>query len=109
LQGKTYELGGPTVYSFKEIMDLMLRTIDRRRPLIPVPFWLAKIPAFFLEFLPKPILTRDQVELLKRDNVVGSGAHGFKDLGIAPLAAEAILPTYLYRYRPGGGGRLRHA
>jgi NADH dehydrogenase len=74
-----------------------------------VPFWLAKIEAFFLEFLPKPILTRDQVELLKRDTVVGGDALGFKDLGITPLAAEAILPTYLYRYRPGGRRRLRHA
>ena len=109
LQGKTYELGGPRIYSFKEVMELMLEEIERRRILIPLPFWVAKIQAFFFEFLPKPILTRDQVELLKQDNVVSDNALGFKELGISPAAAEGILPTYLRRYRAGGQRHLRIA
>jgi NADH dehydrogenase len=108
-QGKTYELGGPTVYSFKEIMELMLGQIKRQRILVPLPFWFAKIKAFFFEFLPTPILTRDQVELLKHDNVVGKDALGLKDLGITPTAAEGILPTYLQRYRVGGQRHFRAA
>ena len=107
LQGKIYELGGPRIYSFKEIMELMLNEIERRRLLIPLPFWFAKIQAFFFEFLPTPILTRDQVELLKQDNVVSDTALGFKELGISPTPAEGILPTYLRRYRIGGQRRLR--
>lgn len=98
--GKTYELGGPTVYSFKEIMELLLREIGRKRFLAPVPFGLAKFDAWFLEFWPKPLLTRDQVSLLMRDNVVSPGADGFEDLGIDPVTAESILPTYLRRFRP---------
>jgi NADH dehydrogenase len=97
---KTYELGGPAVYSFKEIMELLLSVAGRKRFLGPVPFGLAKFYAWFLEFWPKPILTRDQVDLLRRDNVVTPGAHGFRDLGIDPVTAESILPTYLSRFRP---------
>jgi NADH dehydrogenase len=99
-RGKTYELGGPVVYSFKELMDLLLAEIGRKRFLMPLPFAVAAFEAFFLELWPKPLLTRDQVTLLKRDNVVTAGALGFKDLGIAPKAAEAIVPTYLHRFRP---------
>jgi len=99
-RGKTYELGGPVIYSFKELMDLLLSEIGRKRFLLPLPFALATVEAFFLEMWPKPLLTRDQVTLLKRDNVVAPGALGFKDLGIAPKPAEAILPTYLHRFRP---------
>lgn len=97
--GKIYELGGPTVYSFKEIMDLLLEITGRKRFLAPVPFGLAKFLAWFLEFWPKPILTRDQVDLLRRDNVVTGDKPGFKELGITPVAAEAVLPTYLNRFR----------
>ncbi len=109
LQGKIYELGGPRVYSFKEIMELILNQIKRRRLLLPLPFWFAKIKAFFLEFLPVPILTRDQVELLKTDNIVDENALGFKDIGITPMAAEGILPAYLNRYRTGGQRHFRPA
>ena len=98
--GKTYELGGPVIYSFKEIMELLLREIGRKRFLVPMPFGLAKFDAWFLEFWPKPLLTRDQVSLLMRDNVVSLGADGFEDLGIDPVTAESILPTYLRRFRP---------
>lgn len=98
--GKTYELGGPRVYSFKDLMDLVMAETGRSRPLLPVPFGLATLEAWFLEKLPSPPLTRDQVRLLKRDNVVSDGASGLGDLGIEATAAEAILPTYLARHRP---------
>ncbi len=100
--GKTYELGGPRVYTFKELLQLLLREIRRRRLLVPWPFALAEVQARFLELLPVPPLTRDQVRMLRRDNVVSEGALTLADLGIAPTAAEVILPTYLDRYRPGG-------
>ncbi len=107
--GKTYELGGPQAYSFKAIMDLVLKESGRPRLLIPYPFALAKFWAWFLEFLPKPVLTRDQVTLLKKDNVVSGELPGFAELGIKPVAAEAILPTYLRRYRPAAKRHLREA
>ncbi len=99
-RGKVYELGGPTVYSFKELMELMLEQIGRRRLLIPVAFGLAVVPAWFLEKLPQPPLTRDQLELMKSDNVVSDQALGLNDLGVEAHSAEAILPTYLHRFRP---------
>jgi len=101
--GKTYELGGPNSYSFRALMEVMLAEIGRRRLLVPVPFWAAGALAFFLEFLPIPPLTRDQVRSLGYDSVVSPGAAGFAQLGIAPTALEVILPTYLARYRRGGG------
>ncbi len=99
-EGKTYELGGPRIYSFKEIMELMLAETRRKRWLVPMPFWLGKFMAFFLGMWPKPLLTRDQVVLLEKDNIAGENAPGFKELGIEPKAAEILLPTYLGRYRP---------
>lgn len=98
-KGETYELGGPTVYSSKELMALLLKTIGRRRFLAPIPFWKLMIEARFLELLPKPLMTRDQVKLLKVDNVVARRAKKLSHLGITPTAAEAILPGYLARYR----------
>lgn len=98
-EGRIYEFGGPRQYSFKEIMELLLAETGRKRLLGPVPFPIAAIEAWFLEFLPKPLLTRDQVKLLTRDNVVSGAFPGFSDLGIEPTAAEAILPTYLHRFR----------
>jgi uncharacterized protein YbjT (DUF2867 family) len=101
-RGKTYELGGPRIYTFKELMELLLHEIRRERILLPLPFALANLQASMLELLPVPPLTRDQVKLLRRDNVVSPKALTLKDLGIKPTAAEVILPTYLDRYRPGG-------
>jgi NADH dehydrogenase len=98
--GKTYELGGPKVYSFKDIMDLMLRETGRRRLLVPLPFAVARLYAWFLEKWPQPVLTRDQVRLLERDNVVSAGALTLQDLGVEATAAETILPSYLRRFRP---------
>ncbi len=109
-RGQTYELGGPRVYSFKELMELLLEETGRRCLLIPLPFGLAEMQAALLELLPVPPLTRDQVRLLRSDNVVSEGTPGFADLGIAPTAIEMVLPTYLQRYRPGGrAGRLESA
>jgi len=100
--GKTFELGGPRVASFRELMELMLAEIGRRRALVPVPFGLARLQAMFLELLPVPPLTRDQVTMLERDNVCDPAVPGLADLGIKPTAMEAVLPTYLDIYRRGG-------
>ena len=96
---RIFELGGPTVYSFKEIMDLLLEATGRKRFLMPLPFGLAAFYAWFLEFWPKPLLTRDQIKLLQRDNVVSRGLPGFKELGISPVAVDAVVPSYLSRFR----------
>lgn len=103
--GEVFELGGPQVFTFRALLERMLEAIERRRLLIPVPFWAARLEAFFLERLPKPLLTRDQVRLLERDNVVGAGAKTFADLGIVPTPLDAVLPDYLARFRPGGRKR----
>jgi NADH dehydrogenase len=100
--GRTFELGGPAIYSFKQIMEMICRETGRRRLLIPTPYLLAKINAVFLQLLPKPLLTTDQVELLKQDNVVSGELPTLADLGIEPTGPEGIIPTYLDRYRPGG-------
>lgn len=101
-QGRTFELGGPSVYSFKDLLQLILRETGRKRALVPLPFTLATINAAFLQILPKPILTVDQVRLLKKDNVVAPTAAGLADLGITPTSVEAVVPSYLWRYRPKG-------
>jgi NADH dehydrogenase len=107
--GKTYEMGGPRIYSFRALLELMLQEIGRRRLLISVPFGLASLQAFFLELpsnlvpaLPAPPLTQDQVQMLRRDSVVSAGALTLSDLGIQPTALELVVPGYLARYRPGG-------
>src|SRR5207249_2268821 len=92
--GTVYELGGPEIRTFRELMEFVLATTERRRILMPIPFALARLQAFFLQFLPKPPLTPDQVELLKRDNVVSAEAaqqgRTFAALGIDPAGFEAI-------------------
>jgi NADH dehydrogenase len=100
--GRIYELGGPTTYSFKQLLQLILRETGRNRALIPMPFALASLKAAFLQLLPKPLLTMDQVRLLKKDNVVSSTAAGLSDLGITPTSVEAVIPAYLWRYRARG-------
>lgn len=104
--GRTYELGGPEVASFRELMDFTLQTVGRKRLLIPVPWPVARIQAMILGVLPKPLLTTDQVELLKSDNVVSEEAiaerRTLQGLGITPRGYEAIVPSYLYRYRKAG-------
>jgi NADH dehydrogenase len=101
--GRVYQLGGPRIYTFRELMELMLREMRRRRALISIPFGLASFQAFFLERLPgPPLLTRDQVRLLEHDSIVQPGAPGLADLGVTPTAVELVLPTYLEAYRRGG-------
>ena len=100
--GRTYELGGPKIYSFRELIELLLGEIRRKRLLIDLPFGAAEFQARLMSVLPSPPLTPDQVELLRSDNVVSSGALTLAALGITPTAVEAILPTYLDRFRRGG-------
>lgn len=100
-RGRTFELGGPTVYTFKELMQFVLRETCRRRLLVPISFFLATIQAVFLQFLPKPLLTPDQVTLLKSDNIV-TGPETLAALGIEPTSIEAEVPAYLSRFRPKG-------
>ena len=111
--GTIYELGGPEIRTFRELMEFVLATTERRRLLVRLPFAVARLQAFFLQFLPKPPLTPDQVELLKRDNVVSpqalEEARTLAGLGIDPAAFEAIVPTYLWRFRTTGQFRRRPA
>ena len=100
--GKTYELGGPGVFTFAELLRRTLQEIGRHRLLLPLPFGIARVQAAVMEWLPVPPLTRDQLKLLERDNVVSPGALTLADLGIQAQGLDAILPTYLARYRPGG-------
>lgn len=100
--GRTYELGGPQVYTLREIQRLIMTITRRHRPMIEVPHWLADIQARVLERLPGKLLTQDQLKLLGIDNVVAEGAAGLAALGITPTPVEAIVPSYLARYRPGG-------
>ncbi len=97
--GRIYELGGPRRYSLKEVLDLILAETGRRNLLLPLPFWVAELQAAVLGLLPRPPLTRDQVKLLRTDNVVRGGKPGLAELGITPTAAEAVVPSYLGRYR----------
>ena len=98
--GKTYELGGPQVITFRRFLEIVLRETGRKRLLVELPLAVAEVQALFLEWLPVPPLTRDQVKLLGRDNVVSASALTLRDLGIQPTAIEAIVPAYLARYRP---------
>jgi uncharacterized protein YbjT (DUF2867 family) len=98
-RGATYELGGPRIYTFEELMRYMLEVVGRRRLLVPISFDLATLQARVLEYLPEPPLTRDQVLLLKQDNVVSQGAKTLADLGVAPTPIELVVPDYLTRYR----------
>jgi NADH dehydrogenase len=100
--GQLYELGGPQVYSFAELMRRLLDNLGRRRMLVPLPFPIASLMGSVMQYLPNPQLTADQVKLLKRDNVVSEGAKGLDALGITPTSVEAILPTYLDRFRVHG-------
>jgi len=107
--GRTYELGGPKVYTFRQLMETMLHEIRRQRRFVDLSFGLASLQARFLSLLPKPPLTPDQVELLRRDNTVATGALDLRTLGIEPTAVEVVLPTYLDRFRRGGWYDRRRA
>jgi len=104
--GTIYELGGPEVRTFRELMKFVLSVIERRRMLIPIPFALAKMQASLLQLMPKPLLTTDQVELLRNDNVVSESAkhegRTLAALGIDPVALASVVPSYLWRFRKAG-------
>lgn len=93
-----FELGGPQTLSFKQILEYILRQIGKSRPLVPLPFSLAAVIGAFGEWLPRPPLTRDQVRLLRFDNVVSAGARTLAHLGIKPTPMEAVVPGYLARF-----------
>jgi len=105
-----FELGGPDIATFRDLMRQMLAVIQRRRLVLNVPFFVANIMGGALDMVQvltagivkNGMITRDQVRNLQRDNVVGSGARGLGDLGITPTAMGAVLPEYLWRYRPSG-------
>jgi uncharacterized protein YbjT (DUF2867 family) len=111
--GTIYELGGPEVKTFRELMEYVLTVTERRRLLIPVPFKLAKLKATFLQLLPTPLLTPDQVELMRTHTIVSPSAEAegrtFRAFGIEPAALEAIVPSYLWRFRKSGLFRGRVA
>lgn len=105
--GRTFELGGPDVYTLREILELVMRETGRARLLVPLPFFAAgligRASDLVAPILPfAPVITRDQVELLRRDNVADPALPGLAELGIAPVAAEAIVGSYLYRFRKSG-------
>jgi uncharacterized protein YbjT (DUF2867 family) len=102
-EGLTYELGGPAVYSFKDLLEFILRETGRNRVLAPIPFFAAGLIGKVGDLSPiNPPLTSDQVESLKTDNVANNGLPGLAEAGVVPTAVEAIAPSYLYRYRKGG-------
>ncbi len=101
-RGKVYQLGGPEIVTFREIYERMFYHTGKRRMLITMPWGLAKLIAMFLSLLPKPLLTRDQVETLKTDNVVDHDTLTLSDLNVTPTGMSMILPSYLSQYRPGG-------
>lgn len=97
----TYELGGPRVYQFKELMTLLLEQIGRKRMLLPMPFFVARMMASVTQFMPKPLLTPDQVILLQSDNIVTGEEDGdLASLGVDATPIETLLPSYLRRFRP---------
>jgi uncharacterized protein YbjT (DUF2867 family) len=104
--GETYELGGPAVMMFEDVLKLVSRETYRTPGLVPLPFFVAKLIGALAQIPAiiglKPVLTEDQVELLKSDNVVSGGAKGLADLGIEPTGVEAVAASYLWRYRKGG-------
>ncbi len=104
--GRIYELGGPSVMTFRALLQFTLDTIGRRRLLVPIPWGVAKVQALLLGLLPNPLLTTDQVELLKSDSTVSEAAERegrtLDGLGIAARGIEGVVPGYLYRYRKAG-------
>ena len=99
---KIYEIAGPENYSFKELMEILLTEIKKKRFLINIPFNIAKFQSYFLQMIPEPILTTDQVELLKYDNVPSGQYPNLNDLGIKGKTINSILPQYIYRFRTYG-------
>jgi len=111
--GTTYELGGPEVMTFRKCLEEMLEVIERKRALISIPWWAASMQGRFFQMLPgKPLITEDQVRLLRQDNVVSQAAidegRTLEEIGVKAASVEAILPTYLWRFRVSGQFRKQH-
>lgn len=104
-QGKTYELGGPRVWTFREILQFIVKNTRRRRRLVEIPMGLVRLQAHIMQHLPGAPLTPDQLVMLAHDNVVAPGTLGLSDLGISPTPVELVVPSYLTRFQPGGGRR----
>ena len=102
INNSIYELGGPQTFTFKELMKILLKQIKKKRFLVPIPYSFAKFQAKILQLLPKPLLTTDQVEMLKYDNIVTNNYPTLKDLKINPKTIESVLPDYIWRFRKGG-------
>ena len=102
INNSIYELGGPQTFTFKELMKILLKQIKKKRFLVPIPYSFAKFQAKILQLLPKPLLTTDQVEMLKYDNIVTNNYPTIKDLKINPKTIESVLPDYIWRFRRGG-------
>lgn len=107
--GAIYELGGPQVWTFREVLKFVLEQTGRRRPLIPIPHGLARLMAAVMERLPGKPLTRDQLRMLMRDNVVAGGMPGLADLGLTATPIEMVVPSYIARYRAGGARKVVRA
>ncbi|MGE0225868.1 MAG: complex I NDUFA9 subunit family protein [Acetobacteraceae bacterium] len=103
--GAIYELGGPAVWSFRDILAYILKVTKRPRRLVNIPMGLARLQASIMELVPGKPLTRDQLLMLSRDNVVADGMPGLAELGIVPTPVELVVPDYLRRFQPGGGRR----
>jgi len=99
---KIFELGGPSNYSFKELMEILLKEIKKKRLLINIPFSLAKFQSYFLQIFQNPLITPDQVEMLKYNNIVSGKYPTLTDLGISGTNIQSVLPKYIYRFREGG-------
>ncbi len=102
IDNNIFELGGPQIFTYKELMKILLKEINKKRFLVPIPFLLAKFQAKILQLLPKPLLTTDQVEMLKYDNIVTNKYPTLKNLKINPKTIESVLPSYIWRFRKGG-------
>jgi NADH dehydrogenase len=102
INNNIFELGGPEIFTFKELMKILLKEINKKRFLVPIPFLFAKFQAKILQLLPKPLLTTDQIEMLKYDNIVTNKYPTLKDLKISPKAIKEVLPSYIWRFRKGG-------
>ena len=102
LENNIFELGGPQIFTFKELMEILLKQIQKKRLLLPISFSLARYQAKMMQLLPTPLLTEDQVEMLKYDNVISGEYPTIKDLNIDPKTIDSILPDYIYRFRKGG-------
>ncbi|MDC6465212.1 complex I NDUFA9 subunit family protein [Pelagibacteraceae bacterium] len=102
LKTEIYELGGPENFSFKQLIEILLIEIKKKRFLIPISYNVAKFQSYFLQMMPNPLLTPDQVEMLKYNNIVSGEYPTLKDLGINGTTLKSILPKYIYRFRAGG-------